>query len=73
MAVDNPVLEEYRGFKIRKYNRINFRVSQYEMKLFIDLKHDKGYSARQVITKTNVLCPCSSPLEIVKSKYGKSN
>lgn len=45
----NPIVEIYRGKPIRKYNKINFRVNQYEMKKFIDLQEDNSLSVRTIM------------------------
>lgn len=45
----NPVIEVFRGKSIRKYNKVNFRVNQYEMKKFIELQEDKNLSVRTIM------------------------
>ena len=69
---DNPVMEVYRGKKIRKYNTINIRVSYNEMIRFIDAKIDSGMSEREAIVKLGILCPCAGPI-VIKSNYAANN
>jgi hypothetical protein len=69
----NPVIEMYRGERIFKYNRINLRVSAVEKKRLIDAKIDFGLSERQAIEEKGILCPCSGPVIIQRSVYGKGS
>lgn len=52
----NEIVEIYRGHPIRTYNVIVFRVSQFEIKKFIDAKIDNGISARQLIEQSSKPC-----------------
>lgn len=56
MSFFNPVLETYRGRPVRKYNTLRIRVSQEEFKKFIDAKELLGYSEREAIQRTRLLC-----------------
>lgn len=68
---NNPIIEVYRGVNIRKYNLLVLRVSQFEIKKFIDLRKDKRISAREVIEETCTACtPSSSPYGLFIKKNG---
>lgn len=64
MAFQNPVIEHYKGKKIRKYNTIFIRVNQFEMKQFIDLKED-GFSERKIMEISGRPCEHCKGVEIV--------
>lgn len=54
---NNPVIiENYRGFKIRKYCTIKIRVNHFEAKKFIDMKIDSELSAREVLQISSKPC-----------------
>ena len=54
----NPVvIKDYRGFTIRKYTKIQIRITVDEAKRIIDAKLDHDLSAKQVIEKRMILCP----------------
>lgn len=67
---DNPVVEIYKGVKVRKYNKLQIRVNQFEYKRIIDARIDLGLTGRSAIEKVN-LFPC---IEMVpqKTSYAKS-
>jgi len=57
----NPIIGYHRGEPYRVYNKIQIRVNVFEFKKFIDLKKDKGMSARDALEQYGILCrPCSS-------------
>ena len=59
-SILNPIIEKYRGTQIRKYNRVQIKVSAYQFKKFIDLKDEKGISERDAILEVGIICkPCN--------------
>lgn len=60
----NPVLEIYKGRPVRKYNKVYLRVTQWEMKQFIDAKELLGLSVRQVIEGANKPCDHCKGIEV---------
>jgi len=70
----NPVvIKDYRGFTIRKYTKIQIRITVDEAKRIIDAKLDHDLSAKQVIERRLILCPeCPQGL-ILPIKNDKSN
>lgn len=63
-AISNPVIDDYRGTPIRKYNRVLIRVPAYQFKKFIDLKEDQGISERDAILQVGIICkPCSQYIQ----------
>ena len=54
--MENEIIEVYRGVPIRKYNKIQIRVSYYEVKKFIDAKKDKRLSPRDVLEILSTPC-----------------
>lgn len=59
---ENPIIEEYRGRKIRQHPIVYLRVSIPEMKRFIDAQVDSGLSAMQAIREKKLLCiECKDP------------
>ncbi len=73
MSFKNPVIETYRGFPIRKYPKVQLRISVQQMKAIIDVRLDTGVSERRAIKKLNILCSSDSPIQIVKSEYAKGH
>lgn len=54
----NPVIiKNYRGFTIRKYTKIQVRITVEDAKKVIDAKLDRDLSVKQVIEKKIILCP----------------
>jgi hypothetical protein len=66
----NPVVEVYRGQKIRKYNTIILRVSQFELKRFIDAKQDLDLEVREFLEYTGSPCESCKCLEVYIHKDG---
>ncbi len=52
---DNPIIGDYRGKPIRKYNLVVFRVNQYTYKQFIDLKIDFSLSPKDAILQKKII------------------
>lgn len=50
----NEIVEFYKGKAVRKYNKIQIRVTQFEFKKFIDAK-EKGISAKEALQNST---PC---------------
>jgi hypothetical protein len=67
----NPVVEIYRGRKIRKYNTIIFRVSQFEFKRFIDAKQDLDLDARTFLEYVGSPCEACKNLDVFVYKDNK--
>lgn len=56
----NPIIGYYRGLPYRASNIVYLRVNICEYKKFIDAKLDFGYSQKEAIKKTNIMCePCN--------------
>lgn len=54
----NPVvIKDYRGHTIRKYTKIQIRITVEEAKTVIDAKLDQDLSAKEVIARRMILCP----------------
>lgn len=57
MPIPNPIIiEDYRGYAIRKYTKIQIRVNVKEAKKIIDAKLDHDMSARDAIINNVILC-----------------
>lgn len=65
LVMPNEIIEIYRGIKVRTYNQIILRVSQYEFKKFIDFKLDSRLSARDVIEATGQPCQCCKGSSVI--------
>ena len=70
----NPIIYTYRDFPVRKYNKMEIRLTEFEFKKFIDAKIDLKLSGRETIEKGILLSPCNdTPVVPIKSNYGKSD
>ena len=52
----NPIIEIYKGRKIRRYNMIELKVSIEEFKQIIDLSLDHNKTKTEIIKTTPILC-----------------
>lgn len=62
----NPIIGYYRGLPYRASNLVYLRVNIFEYKRFIDAKLDLGFSQKEAIKKTNILCEPCNELSIKK-------
>lgn len=61
----------YRGIPIRRYNKLQIRVSHYEIKRFIDAKKDQGLTPRDVLEILS--CPCDTCRNQVITMFDSDN
>ncbi len=59
------IIGYYRGRAIKNYNTIRIRVSQFEIKKFIDAKLDHGFSARKVLENSGNPCSHCTGTEVI--------
>lgn len=61
----NSVVEEYKGFKIRKYNKISLRVDELTYKDLIDAKEETGLSDRKILGYSSMPCRCCEGTHVI--------
>lgn len=67
----DPVLYQYKGRNIRRYNKLFVHVSPLEYRKIIDCRIDNGLSATKAVTQKGILC--STSREYIKSNLSGSN
>lgn len=67
-SFQNPIVEVYRGFNIRKYTKIQIRLNITEARKVIDAKLDYEMSAKDAILNKKILCGPSPGVLIMSLK-----
>ena len=73
MAYDNPILFHHRGVAVRKYNKVQLRVNQFEFVQFIDAKFDFNLTAKEAIEQRKALCHLCNSAESFNYKKKTRN
>lgn len=65
MPTYNPVVEIYKGVKIRRQNKIYLRVNHIEFKEIIDSAESTGLSMKKVLALSGTPCDRCKGIEVV--------